>query len=239
MKNVLILVLSCNQDPYPMLTQSSLDTWDSIDVDGVETRFFFGLNRCPSNPKCIHFDVQDRYEDMGRKCILAYEWALRSDIKWDYIARVNSSCYVRKIRLLDQCQYLDSKNVFRGVGTPGPEGRTFIWGGAQYIISRDVVEQMIAHKDKWPHKYMEDVAMSFHVADLGRPLDTGGYACGVNRLPAKWLCLAYHDHQQSGFEFDHMCEMHRAKDQYFVRVKQDLKRHLDVQIMKDLFLCGF
>ena len=42
MKKVLILVLSCETPPYNKMVDTSKSTWDSIEVDGVETIYYFG-----------------------------------------------------------------------------------------------------------------------------------------------------------------------------------------------------
>ena len=237
MKTVLIYCISCNLPPYPMLMQAALDTWDKLDVPGIETRFYCG--GCPAidHPKILHFKVSDNYANMGKKNLLAFDWAL-DQCEWDYMARINASCYVRKQKLLDYVQDLPEKGLFKGVASNGPVDSSFMWGGAQFILSRDVIEAICANRDKWHHGPMEDISMTKIIKELGFTPDSTGNACSINRDKDHWLCIYYENGKQGGFEFTDMCEMKKAESQFFIRVKQDLKRHIDVQIMKELFACG-
>ena len=61
-----------------------------------------------------------------------------------------------------------------------------------------------------------------------------GKACSVNKRDHDWLCIFYGGGKQGGFEFQDMREMRQADEHFFIRVKQDLKRHLDAVIMHAL-----
>lgn len=234
MKTVLVFVLSCNKNPYPSLTRASIETWDSLDVDGVNTFYYTANPPAVKHPNVIGFDVDDGYNGLGHKNIAAFEYAIAS-LKWDYMARVNASCYVRKQLLFEECQSLPKTEVFRGVKVVA--GKPFLWGGAQFIFSRDVVQKIIDNKNKWNHGPTEDVAISDILFNAGIHPDIHGRSCSINKNNGKWTCIAYGDNAEN-FEFTDMQSMHKANNQYFIRVKQDLRRDIDVQIMKELHLCG-
>lgn len=202
---------------------------------GTQTLYYTASGT--SNGSLISFPIPDGLHEMGRKNLLAFDWALHN-FQWDYMARINSSCYVSKRRLLDYAQNLPDKGVFRGVGAPGEHGVTFLWGGAQYLISRDVVESFVANGDKWNHRHMEDVSMSGLARDLGIALDTNGHACSINKRPNDWLCLSYGNGGMGGFEFNNFAEFAAKNTSHFIRVKQDLQREKDVEIMKELWKHG-
>jgi hypothetical protein len=234
MKTVLIYVLSCWEDPYPSLTQASLDTWESVPVFGVDTYFYFG-NAKPklSNPKIFCVDCAEGFFDVGRRNLCAFDWALKYP-RWDYIARVNASCYVRKKKLVEYCQSLPDKGLFQGVKYARPDPKEeFLWGGGQFIISRDVIEEIVTNGARWNHKVMEDQAMSWIVRDLGIPWNMDGHACLINKMPEGWLILPYGSGGEGG-EFKRLADVPERMFQNFIRVKQDLHRDQDIAIMKEL-----
>lgn len=237
MKTVLVYVISAPGYPYEMLTDAQMQTWDSVDVQGIETLYYIG--NCSFNkPKLIKFPVDESFKSMGYKDLLAFQWAIQNR-QWDYMARVNSSCYVRKRKLLEYAQSLPDKGLFRGIGVIGQSGEVeWLWGGMQYIISRDVVELILQHQIMWAHAFMEDVAMSKLVKYTGTPLDTSGRCCSIDPKAGHWVCLGYEDNKIVSFEFSDFSEMKKAENQHFIRVKQDGNRFKDVEIMKSLHANG-
>lgn len=233
MKTVLVFVLGSAESPYPELMQASRETWDSIVPEGVLTRYY--SNRIKTNPaRTIQFQVAGDLHSMGRKDLLAYRWALEN-LTWDFMARVNASCYVRKNALLEYAQSLPATGLFRGVKTMHVN-IPYLWGGAHYLMSRDVVREFVNNGGQWDHREMEDVAMSILATKLGIALDETGLACSVNERPGDWLCIGY---GSPSFEFKDFAEF-KAKvgGQFFIRVKQDLKRERDIWIMKELHRNG-
>lgn len=234
MKTVLIYVISSPGYPYPMIIDTSLKTWDSCHVDGVETMFYFPRGPIPSNPKMVQFQVSPELWDIGHKNIAAFKWAL-DNRQWDYMARVNVPTYVNKRRLWENVQSLPDRGVIRGVCAPY-EGRKYLWGGLQFIISRDVIQGIVSNAHKWNHGLIEDVAMSMLAQDIGFELDCRGRGCAVCKQPDKWLCIWYDDGKQGGFEFKDFTEMTKANGQFFYRTKQDhIHRDLDIYIMEQLY----
>lgn len=238
MKTVLIAGIASTASPghpYPDLVRTSLETWDSVNIPGMDTFFYFNREWTGSMPKCIRVDWDGALNSMGHRDLLAYRYALTKP--WDYMARINASCYVRKQKLMDFVQTLPSEKLFMGVGAPMNGGTfTYLWGGGHYIMSRDVVQAFVDHQAKWDHNVMEDVAMSLLAPQLGIPINNNGQACAINKQPKGWLCIWYANGQQGGFECDDFSGMKEAK--HFIRVKQDLKRHLDMEIMRGLFKAG-
>lgn len=238
MKTILIYVLSSRTQPYEAMIQQAMDTWDSRELPGTQTMFYTGYPIAPKiHPRVISFPVENDLHSIGRKNLVAYQWALQN-LQWDYMARINSSCYVRKAALLQWVQGLPDKGVLQGIGAPDRGGAMFLWGGAQYIMSRDVVQALVDRSGEWDHLAMEDVAMSRLALKIGIPLDMGGRACSINRRVdnGDWLCIAYGG--KDSFEFSDLSEMKRASDQHFIRVKQDGMRQMERMIMETLHRNG-
>jgi hypothetical protein len=227
-KRVLIMVISCQQPPYGRMINTSLKTWDSEQVDGVETIFYCGEPVQENSEKIIYFPIDESLHTMGHKDILAYEWALKNK-DFDYVARVNSSCYVNKRILLKHCQGLPSSKVFAGLEvTDTPK---WIWGGGQFIISRDVLQGMVDNKDKWNHSVMEDRAMSYLVTEMGIEY-TRGVAASISVGDNGNSVICYNANE--GFDFTDWNDLRKLDAQFFYRIKQDGQRNIERGIMEQM-----
>lgn len=230
MKTVLILVLSSDFEPYSTMIRTSLDTWDSIEVPGVESMFMCGKSKHKQDTdRIIYLPVENGLMDMGYKTIAMLEWALANK-QFDYIARVNASCYVQKENLLKYVQTLPDTDVFAGAVATSVHGFEYMWGGAQYIISKDVISRIVANKQHWQHKYIEDESMSLLANWLSIPY-SAGYSGAIDNMGDHWRCISYGGESITFTEF---AELKRLKH-HFYRVKQDGKRWVDEFIMKELF----
>ena len=231
MKTILILVISSQDHPYGKMIETSMQTWDSINVDGVQTVFYCGNPVKENTEKIIYFPLQETLHTMGQKTLLAFQWALDNKT-FDYVARVNSSCYVNKKALIKYIQSLPDKNVFAGLGVAASTTRDkWIWGGGQFVISKDIIQLIVDNREKWDHSIMDDVAISFLMNALNVPY-TPGKACSIDKLPNSWRCMGY---GSETFEFTDFADIKKASDQFFFRVKQDHDRTQDEYIMRQLF----
>lgn len=236
MKTVLIFVHGSSNGPYPMLMDTSLKTWDTVEVPGVETRFY---SNPPVHwhPKILQVQCGPGIYNEGRQNLMGYEWALKN-LEWDYMARVNASCYVRKQVLFDYVQNIPETGLFRGVLAPWKDG-FYLWGGTHYIISRDVIQAMVEQGGHWPHHEIEDVAMSLMAGILNVKLDGMGRCVALNKTPKGWQGVFYADEKQGSYEFSTFDELRSLiGNVHFIRVKQDGKRHLDVWLMNELIKAG-
>lgn len=235
MKTVLIYVLGANMHPYPMLMLCSMATWDSVQPDGTQT-YYYTSPVSFNNARIKQFNVPEGYHMMGHKNLVAYDWALKN-LQWDYMARVNASTYVRKKALVAYCQSIPETGLIRGVVAGDPANGGFMWGGANYLMSRDVVQKLVDHRSQWDHSIMEDMAVSKLAMSLGIQLDKYGRACSMNRKnDGRWLCIWYADGKSGGCEGNWPRDFKRAA--HFVRVKQDGNRNLDCDIMRELWTSG-
>lgn len=237
MKKVLVFVLSCETPPYDRHLQTSLETWDTRQVDGCESIFYCGKSHKKNTDKVIYLNTKDSFATMGAKAVEGFEWALNNK-SFDYLARPNSSCYVRKQILTDYVQNLSDTNLYLGLKTQSCYNVEYMWGGGAYILTRDVVEKIVQNKSKWNHNYTEDVSISALLQKLGVPLTAEGHACALHKKGNTYSCITYQGSTGGGFDFTDMSEMHKLTNQFFIRVKQDLRREEDIYIMKELFKHG-
>jgi hypothetical protein len=102
---ILIIVLSHNDDLYSKFYKSQKETWDSINISGIQTLYLFGNHNCDeiiddkimvNVPEII---VNNFPVNAGHKTIKSF--LLTKDFDYDYIFRTNSSSYIDKKLLLD------------------------------------------------------------------------------------------------------------------------------------------
>ncbi len=227
MKRVLILAIGCSLPPWNKMFETSFDTWDSVEVDGVETIFYFGNPVRENNNKTIYFSVEESYFTMGEKMLQAFQWALDNK-EFDYIARVNSSCYVDKKQLIKHIQTLPKENLFSGLIVQGEN--PWLWGGGQFILSKDVVEKLVENKSLYNHTVMEDVGISELATKIGIPF-TQGKAASIDKTDSGWRLMGY---EGPSFEFTNFADCNKS-EQFFYRCKHDPDRTVDKYIMQELF----
>ncbi len=229
MKKVLILVVSADIPPYDKMIQTSLQTWDSINIEHCETVFYCGASNKTNTDKIIYLPVKESLHSMGYKMLIAFDWALKNK-EFDYIARVNSSCYVNKKELIKHIQTLPDKNIFAGLKVNHSYNQEWLWGGGQFIFSKDVIKELLINKSHWDHDLMEDVAVSFLANKIGIPF-TDGKACSIDKNNEGWQLTSY---GSESFRFTDFKECAKS-NHFFYRVKQDYDRNQDAYIMNQLF----
>lgn len=209
---------------------TSRNTWDSIEVDGVETVFYFGEPLMVNTKKEIYLPLKESYENMGYKTLSAFEWAVNNK-EFDFIARVNSSTYVDKKELIKYIQNLPNENVFAGIKVDRNEDNEVWCWGPSFILSKDVVSNLVGNKNKLDRSLMEDVGISHLFNKFNIPYINGRMAV-IDRAVNGYRCMCYGG---ESFEFEDWQDIKKAENQFFFRVKMDLRRDLDEFIMCKLF----
>lgn len=230
MKKVLIMVLSSQYMPYDKMVNTSLRTWDSIEVEGVETIFYFGLPKQDNVGEFIYFPIVEHYNSIGLKTLEAFEWALKNK-EFDYIARVNSSTYVDKKELIKYIQTLQDKEVFAGLKVDASEYKeTWMWGPA-LTFSKDVVQKLVDNKVHLDEALMEDMGLSYLANRLKIPY-TQGRLCSIDKIDNGWRAMGY---GSAGFEFTDFDDLKKLDNQFYYRCKQDYDRNQDEFVMNELY----
>jgi hypothetical protein len=229
--NVLILVLSARREPWNHLMDCQMETWDSEDHPHTHTIYYCGKSQDGVNSTRLFYspNLTESLEDVSLRTLEAFEMAL-SISSWDYLARPHSSTYVHKRNLVKFCETLHIENVICGIMTSGE--KPFIWGGGHYIFSRDVIERMVANKDKWNRNVMDDQSITLMAEELGI-LVTQGHTTTVNLQPdGSFLTLVYG--HGDNFTFTDFEDFNKAEGHFFVRCKHDPDRTQDLRIMREL-----
>lgn len=226
MKKALILGMHSSWHPYDMIMKVALNTWDTVPVDGIETILYCD-GTANDTDKVVYFPVETDIFSIGKKTLLAFEWALNNK-DFDYLSRPQSNAYINKKELLKYIQELPDQNVFEAIEVVGPP--RWRWG-VGILLSRDVVQKLVDNKDKWDHTKMEDVAMSDLADKLGVPY-RAGRACSIDKVSdGLWQCTAY---GSDSFQFTDFVDIKKATGQYWFRCKQDYDRNQDQYVMEQL-----
>jgi hypothetical protein len=227
-KKVLNLVLSCESPPYDRLCKVSQETWDSIEVEGVETVYYFGESEKKNTDKFIYFPIKESLHTMGQKTLMAFEWALQNK-EFDFLARPHSSIYVNKKALKAYVETLPEENVFASLQVVASP--SWCWGGIGFLFSKDVVKKIVDNKNLFKAGLMEDMGISFIANELKIPF-MQGRGCSIDKQKEGWLAMCY---GTDSYEFNEFSEIRKDNAQYFYRCKQDGKRGVDEYIMQQLF----
>jgi hypothetical protein len=230
MKKVLILVLSADLPPYDKMIETSKNTWDSISIDNCQTIYYCSSFEKQNKDNVIYFQIEEGFLNMGYKTLAGLQWGLENK-EFDYIARVHSSTYVDKRKLMEYIQQLPESNIFSGIIADSQNGFKYVWGGGHYIISKDVVKKIVDNNDKWQHKYMEDESMSLLVRELGIAF-TDGKSGSIDKMgDNEWRCITYGGETISFSDFSDIKKLNN----HFYRVKHDGDRSVDELVMNKLF----
>lgn len=236
MKKVLILVLSTDKQWYGRLAATSSATWDSVDVPGVETVFYFAKSDQPNTDKMLFTYSDDDFWSMGKKTLAAFDYAL-ANRDFDYVFRANASLYVDKLGLLKYVQDKPSNGLALGVLAPGShngEPFLYLWGPG-YLLSRDIVQLVVNNKEQWDHTVTDDNAISLLLNQLSVPLDNKGSMASIALKGDGYEFVYYENGAGGGAIMKELSELPaRLPNQFAFRVKDDSNRENDVRLMNEL-----
>jgi hypothetical protein len=94
---------------------------------------------------------------IGYKTIQAFQFLLEN-YDFDFVFRTNSSSYVDGPLLLKHIRELPSGDVYGGVLGAAPQGP--FASGAGILLSKSLVEKVVAEAASWRHGLIDDVALS-------------------------------------------------------------------------------
>lgn len=244
-KTALIMVLSFDEGYYRSLVYASKQTWDSIEINGIETVFYFGDEGVTSKVeydaarKNLFTGTGEGLTAIANKNLAAFEWALKN-MDFDYLIRVNASMYVDKQAVHEYIQGLPDSDLYMGIGAPFThEGKEIMYAwGPCITLSRDVVREVVENKDKHPVGMMDDTGLGVLMRELGIPLNNSGQmgSIDIDRVTGKYHVIAYNNPNGGGGEFESVSDDgFKALRMPFVRCKQDWDRLLDIRLFNELF----
>jgi len=209
----------------------SMETWDAGNHPQTQALYYIGKSNQEWNGNIFsspQFD--EELERVAPRTMEAYEHALTIP-DWDFLARTHSSTYVHKRNLVEFCETLPTENLLSGLLVTGE--RPFLWGGGSYIMSRDVIEQLVAAKDRWNNNIMEDGSITDLANELGIPLNGKGRMASIDgQSDGSYQVTTYGVGE--GFTFSNWDDVNKLQPHFYIRCKQDLRRHEDLVIFRQL-----
>lgn len=151
---ILIMVLTYMKHPYDELYNAQVETWASVNEEGIHVVFYYGgcagdkvlktsfvKNRQINNVWDLGFNCTDAYYMMAKKFQLALEVVLKSDFDFDYIFRTNSSSYINQKRLKEFAATLPKEKLYAGwTFVDSEDFGGLCVSGAGIFLSRDTAE---------------------------------------------------------------------------------------------------
>jgi hypothetical protein len=157
---ILIIVLSYNDSGgiYSKFYQSQKETWDSENVDGVQTLYLFGDNKTNEivDDKILVDVVENGTNICGYKTLKAFD--LIKNFDFDFVFRTNSSSYVDKKKLINFITDKNKHNHYSGF--LGEHNGIIFASGSGFFISKDLINLVLDNSDIWNHELIDDVAIA-------------------------------------------------------------------------------
>jgi len=154
---ILIVTLSYfDNGVYSKFYQTQNKTWNSLDVNDIETYFLVG-NKSENkiNGDILETNVSESLINCGSKTLEAFK--LLKGLDFDFIFRTNSSSYVDKKLLKDYLRDKPKKNFYSGV--VGNHFGISFSSGSGFIITKDLVNLVLDKEKEWEHRLIDDVAL--------------------------------------------------------------------------------
>ena len=157
MKFLVLVICAEGTTIYDNLENAVRNTWGTLKDDRWE---IFYLH---SNPKIekpyldgdkFYAKTQENLNSIGHKMIQAFDF-FSNNYEFDYIFRTNLSSYVDLPKL---ATILESKN-FNYDGVVGKAAGIQFASGAGYVLSKNLVNYVINHKQYWNHSLIDDLAL--------------------------------------------------------------------------------
>ena len=146
-----ILVGICSCRKYRSKRDAVRETWLTHPVEGIECRFFIGgCEPLPDEPDTIVVNADDSYDFLPQKVIEFCRYALEN-FAFEWLFKCDDDTYVALDRLHDLVEMggeLVGNETLAHRGSPS--------GGAGYLLSRRIVEQ-IANDKHLPQSGAEDI----------------------------------------------------------------------------------
>jgi len=174
---ILILVLSCNDGIYKELDTAIKNTWGKNTPNNVEILYYYGYchdkpipvqGRAIINDKDIICGYVENVSNIGRKTVCTFEYVFQN-YEFDYIFRCCSGSYIDIDKMLKVIEDKPKKKYYGGIFQRS--GRYFIGGsfvsGAGYFLSRDLVQYVVANKNKWDYRLPDDISLNVILSDAG------------------------------------------------------------------------
>jgi hypothetical protein len=211
---VLILVLSMNDGKhYSEFFETQKKTWDSIDVDGFRTFYYFGNcleNKIVDNE--IYLVVKEDLYNTSKKFIESLK--MIKDFDFDYIVRTNSSSYIDKFKIEEFLKNKPNEKFISGI-IGRHESVNFV-SGACFFMSKDIVNFILENEKDIDLNIIDDLSL--------------GYFFQKHNIQ-----ITNKDVTRFWADKEHIIKTHKISMEYFhyrIFTGSNTERYNDIEIMK-------
>jgi hypothetical protein len=211
---VLILVLSMNDGKhYSEFFETQKKTWDSIDVDGFRTFYYFGNcleNKIVDNE--IYLVVKEDLYNTSKKFIESLK--MIKDFDFDYIVRTNSSSYIDKFKIKEFLKNKPNEKFISGI-IGRHESVNFV-SGACFFMSKDIVNFILENEKDIDLNIIDDLSL--------------GYFFQKHNIQ-----ITNKDVTRFWADKEHIIKTHKISMEYFhyrIFTGSNTERYNDIEIMK-------
>lgn len=214
-----ILVGICSCHAARERREACRETWLSSIPEEIACKFFLGNKTkdaasSPEDEKCpsedfsdvVELDVNDSYSFLPAKGIAFYKYALQH-YDFDWLFKCDDDTYVALERLASVC-----REGYDMIGDISVAKRGAPSGGAGYLMSRQLVEQFVAHESEISKTGAEDVIFGCTARALGARM------CADERLN---LGNTPSPMQNNELVSCHWCSPQKLRDIHLLRFHQD------------------
>lgn len=164
-KRVKILVGICSCLSAGERRRAVRETWLSRPVPGIECLFFAGRRTpLPDEPDVVTLWADDSYGYLPEKGLAFYRYALKH-YDFDWLFKCDDDTYLALDRLESLCD-----DRYGLIGDMSLQSRGFPSGGAGYLMTRRMVEHIVANGNDVPPTGPEDVIFGRMARDMGAAL---------------------------------------------------------------------
>lgn len=151
-KKARILVGICSCTAATQRRKACRETWMRRPQEGIDCLFFLGRREpLAEEPDVVALWVDDSYSHLPAKGIAFYQWALEN-YDFDWLFKCDDDTYLALDRLESLCH-----EDYDLIGDVSLAQRGCPSGGAGYLMSRPLVEKIVAHRADVPATGAEDI----------------------------------------------------------------------------------
>jgi hypothetical protein len=169
---ILIGVLASELPIYRRLVDEGLrKTWArNVDPDVEILYYYRGSNTTVVDGAKVFFDSPEGIFHLAHRTAAFFEYILANK-RFDFLFRTNVSSYVNIANLRTMLSDKPRQGFFNAV-VGDYHGRPFA-SGAGYVLTPDLIQLAVDHRQRWIQEGYDDVSLSFALQDLGIALRPG------------------------------------------------------------------
>lgn len=155
---ILILILSSNNYPSNINKYFQKISW----LKNYRNEYFFyqSSNSNFIKKKILYLDCSADYKDINLKTIKAFEFSLK-EFDFDFLLRTNTSSYIDIENLYNFLSLKKDGSIFAGhIGRSVDYPNFDFISGSAFILSRDLVNQLIVNKNSLDYSLPDDLMIS-------------------------------------------------------------------------------